>query len=211
MKHKTKVWLGLGFLIAVVAACGAYDQRNCYTEGEDCRGGEGPKGDEGEPGPRGVTGVTGASGKSGKDGRDGVDGKDGKDGSQGLIGLNGTPGIQGPKGETGEQGEQGEKGDQGEAGEKGETGDQGEQGEKGDKGDQGFPGVNGSVVTTVIPCPSLAGSYPEVLLCIDSKLYAVFNPNGTQTRYVEVPAGNYVTTDGRACIFTVVSACTISY
>jgi hypothetical protein len=47
------------------------------------------------------------------------------------------------------------------------------------------------------------------LLCIDDVLYAVFNASANETRLTVVGPGNYITTDGRACHFTVVNACTI--
>jgi hypothetical protein len=84
-------------------------------------------------------------------------------------------------------------------------------GPQGPAGEQGPPGLNGTFITPVLPCPDLAGAFPEVLLCIDETLYAVYDGNGANkdVRYVELIPGNYVTTDGRGCNFTVIQNCEI--
>jgi hypothetical protein len=82
-------------------------------------------------------------------------------------------------------------------------------GERGADGEPGLPGSAGTIITPVIPCPTRSGAFPEVLLCIDNTLYAVFV--GSQTRYAAIPAGSYQTTDGRYCNFRVESTCTLSY
>lgn len=88
---------------------------------------------------------------------------------------------------------------------------QGPPGPQGPQGEQGAPGLSGSIVTPVVTCPSLPGSYPEVLLCIDDVLFAVYADGGsaTKVRYVELPPGVYTTTDGRDCTFRVISGCEI--
>src|SRR4051812_46465108 len=81
-------------------------------------------------------------------------------------------------------------------GPQGEKGEQGQQGQQGEPGQPGAPGLNGTLVLPVLPCPSLPGSYPEVFLCIEDKLYAVFDPSHPgSVRYTELIAGvSYVTT-----------------
>ena len=115
-------------------------------------------------------------------------------------------------GADGETGPRGAEGAQGPAGRDGLDGVDGSPGVKGDQGEPGMPGASGSIITPVIPCPSKSGSYPEVLLCIENKLYASFTSNNHHdVRYAEVGPGNYQTTDGRACVFSVVSGCTLNY
>jgi hypothetical protein len=88
------------------------------------------------------------------------------------------------------------------------NGPRGEPGPKGDSGDRGPEGAAGrdgnDAYAEVVPlCPNLAGAYPEVLLRISGKLYAVFAPGTPNVRLVEIVPGSYVTTDGRSCSFTV--------
>lgn len=111
--------------------------------------------------------------------------------------VEGSPGPQGPAGSPGPAGRDGVDGN---------PGKDGEPGVRGPAGPQGAPGTR---VAPVLPCPSLPGNYPEVLLCIDNALYAVYNDTGTTTRYVLVPPGTYRTTDGRACYFQVIEGCNI--
>jgi hypothetical protein len=137
------------------------------------------------------------------------------DGSTANI-SNGKNGAQGEAGEVGAQGEKGEKGDQGEQGVAGEDGLNGLNGTDGIDGAQGEPGLPGtpgdSLITPMVPCPTLSGSYPQVLLCINDRLYTVYvDKNPHDTRYAEVPPGTYETTDGRACAFRVVAGCSITY
>ncbi len=103
--------------------------------------------------------------------------------------------------------------EQGPPGEPGSVGPRGEPGKDGESivGPQGSPGKDGSIITPVIPCPTLGGSHPEVLLCIDQKLYAVYDGYQAQdTRYVQLEVGTtYQTTDGRACIFRVLTGCNL--
>lgn len=79
-------------------------------------------------------------------------------------------------------------------------------------------GVNGSdavtpVIQVIKPCPNLAGSNPEVLLVLPGRqLLASVSKNqgGVETRLSIVQPGGYVTTDGRACAFSV-SANSVSW
>lgn len=121
--------------------------------------------------------------------------------------------ITGPAGTKGDKGEVGEKGSSGESitGPKGDKGDQGPEGTTGPKGDTGDAGQDATVsIYPVIACPQLAGSFPEVMLCIANRLFAVYDSSQLgRVHYTEVIPGNYVTTDGRSCFFTVVSGCNI--
>ena len=116
-----------------------------------------------------------------------------------LLNIELTPGPQGEKGDQGIQGVQGEQGIQGEQGEQGEKGDKGAKGNKGAKGDAGQDGQFGSVITL---CPNVSGQFKEVLFSIGGKLYAVLK-SGNNVALIEVGNGNWTTTDGRTCNFTV--------
>jgi hypothetical protein len=96
-------------------------------------------------------------------------------------------------------------------GQDGADGSKGDQGDKGDQGLPGSPGVPGTSISVVIPCPNVSGDFPEVLLKIGNDLYAALNikqGNGNaavlkQVALVKLINGNYATTDGRTCNFTV--------
>lgn len=77
-------------------------------------------------------------------------------------------------------------------------------------GKDGSDGTDGTIVETIPLCPDLPGNYPEILIRIDDKLYALFDhPSGE--RLVEVVPGNYHTTDGRNCHFTITNELEVSY
>ena len=137
---------------------------------------------DGQQGSAGAGGSTGAAGHDGVSGHDGVAGKDGLYGPTGPAGVDGAQGVQGAVGDTGAVGA---------------------------TGAQGFPGHDGSVITPVVPCPADTSGYPEVLLCIDSVLYAVYDDSGTDVHYAVIPPGSYRTTDGRQCTFAVTAGCGI--
>lgn len=143
---------------------------------------------------------------------EGKQGATGERGAQGEKGDTGAQGAAGPAGPQGPQGEPGLPGAQGPQGERGQDGIAGVDGTDGIDGSDGVPGVPGTSVVPVPICPHIGGNYPEVLLCIDNKLYAVFT-EGTvlTTRYVQVPTGTYRTTDGRMCLFRVTTGCTLTY
>jgi hypothetical protein len=101
-----------------------------------------------------------------------------------LLNIELTPG---PQGEKGDQGIQGNKGAKGAAGLKGADGEDGEDGQF------------GSVITL---CPNVSGQFKEVLFSIGGKLYAVLK-SGNNVALIEVGNGNWKTTDGRTCNFTV--------
>lgn len=130
---------------------------------------------------------------NGKAGANGVNGTSGVDGSNGVDGTNGKDGTDGSNGLNGTNGTNGIDGKD---------------------GAPGMPGKDGSTIEPLIPCPDKSGSYPEVLLCIDNSLYAVFfgeNKEKKDVRYSKIPSGSYQTTDGRECKFKVTTGCELAY
>lgn len=75
-------------------------------------------------------------------------------------------------------------------------------GPPGAQGPQGDPGPTG--VTAVKFCPNLGGGngYPESGLIIDNAVYALYYAPPTAS-ISKITPGNYVTTDGRSCNFTI--------
>ncbi len=77
----------------------------------------------------------------------------------------------------------------------------------------GSPGADApptpySVVQVVKPCPTISGSFPEVLLVMQDRSIlasASENANGKNTRLSLLIPGTYSTTDGRSCNFTITS------
>ena len=97
-------------------------------------------------------------------------------------------------------------------GEKGEPGDQGPIGPKGSpgpKGDTGTAAPNPNIYPLQL-CPDIPGPYPEVLMCFNGRLFAVYG-DPKRISYVEVTPGKYLTTDGRPCYFIVKSKCEVTY
>jgi len=139
----------------------------------------GPKGDTGEAGTDGTDGVNGTDGQDGVDGVNGVDGQDGEDG------LDGQDGVDGQDGQDGVDGQDGAIGPVGPAGPMGPTG----------------PAALQEVVN---PCGE-QGLYEEVLLRFSTgQLMALYYDAGNQKSFLtELSPGNYVTTDGFSCLFTV--------
>lgn len=79
-------------------------------------------------------------------------------------------------------------------------------------GSQGPKGDAGTVILVQAFCPNLGGGigFQEQYLIIDNKAYAVYY-DGTRTFLAYLKPGNYVTTDGRSCNFTVNTDGTVSY
>lgn len=82
-------------------------------------------------------------------------------------------------------------------------------GPKGDPGPRGEPGDPN--IENVVLCPSISGPYPENLLRINDVLYAVYYDASRGASLVVVTPGNYVSTDGRNCHFTVHNDLTVTY
>jgi len=80
----------------------------------------------------------------------------------------------------------------------------------GPKGDDGSsaPPTPYTVTQVIKPCPTVSGSNPEVLLVLANRsiLASVSQSAGANTRLAFVTAGSYMTTDGRACAFTVTAS-----
>lgn len=82
----------------------------------------------------------------------------------------------------------------------------------GPTGSKGDPGVSVNQITVVQFCPGVTPTYPltfpEIGLCINNSLYAVYSANdGFLT---QVPPGQYRSNAiGSACNFTVLSNCVI--
>lgn len=89
----------------------------------------------------------------------------------------------------------------------------GSKGDKGDKGDQGDAGEDGldadityQIVSIVDPCGlQHAQGFDEVILKLGNGTYLSSfsdNANGKNTRFGILPNGNYITTDGTDCHFS---------
>lgn len=84
---------------------------------------------------------------------------------------------------------------------RGPKGDNGVNGAQGTQGQQGTPGTS---VQAQPFCPNIAGGigFQEQYITIAGQAYAVYY-DGTHTFLALLKPGNYVTTDGRDCHFTV--------
>ena len=175
----------------------------------------GPKGDNGV-GSQGQTGQDGASCQLNSEGYlscpDGSsfkipEGKAGVDGSSCTVEPNSVGStITCPDGSTSVV----VNGTNGTNGTDGTSGTDGAAGTNGTNGNNGTDGVDATPITLVPFCPSIAGAFPEFGMCIGNQLIAVYDgPTNSDVRLVKLTPGNYQTTDGRACTFTLVSGCTI--
>lgn len=81
-------------------------------------------------------------------------------------------------------------------------GKDGKNGVNGLDGLNGKDGVDAQEIKVVTFCKSKEYNYMETGLCIDGKPYAVLSQNGLAS-LIEVPNGDYVTTDGSDCRFTI--------
>jgi hypothetical protein len=54
----------------------------------------------------------------------------------------------------------------------------------------------------LIPCPENIGAYPALLYKNNNNVFAV-SQSGNNIQYVHLSAGNYTSTDGRSCNYTV--------
>lgn len=155
--------------------------------------------------------VEGAKGEPGKDAEPAVNGRDGKDG---IDGERGETGATGPQGSQGVAGSVGATGPQGVAGIPGAIGPQGPKGDTGDVGSigpQGLPGSDGqdlnpspyTIVELIDPCGDTPNAYDEILFKTSSGIILAHYSDGVKQFFVVLTPGNYQTTDGNGCLFTV--------
>lgn len=91
----------------------------------------------------------------------------------------------------------------------GEQGIQGAQGIPGMAGATGAAGADGTVVTPVKFCPTDNSTHPEYGLLIGEELFAVYwgstpaSPSVSQAFLTKLMAGNYMSTGGNNCLFSV--------
>lgn len=90
----------------------------------------------------------------------------------------------------------------------------GELGPVGLPGIQGEPGAAGSVIEPIQLCPTLGPpvyptNFPEVGLCLDSKLYGVYDLDASHVFLGEIPPGAYSSTSPQTCSFTVAPNCQV--
>lgn len=127
-----------------------------------------------------------------------------------------------PKGEKGDQGAVGIPGGEGPQGDQGIQGIAGLNGTNGTNGTNGSNGTNGAnapinpydIAGLINPCGDAPGIYDEVFIKLNNgTVIASFSANnaGDLTRFVVVPAGSYITTDGDNCVFTINSSGIITY
>lgn len=91
----------------------------------------------------------------------------------------------------------------------------GAKGDTGGKGDDGKDGAPGSVIEPVALCPDRGdtvypSNFPEYALCLDNKLYGVYDQDGNHVFLAELPPGAYVSTSPSGCSFTVGDDCEIT-
>lgn len=194
-------------LILTLSACGIQ-----YRYGKD-----GTNGVDGSNGTTGAQGPTGQSGTNGSNGHNSL-----------LVTLSGAPGCV-AGGKTLLVGTDLDDSTTLEAGEvtasaeicNGQNGADGVDGEDGQDGTNGVNGTNGAdapptaltPVEIVDPCGDAPGVYDEVFVRLQNgTLLASFSQNssGLNTRFSVLVAGNYMTTDGDNCTFSVNGAGVIS-
>lgn len=145
---------------------------------------------KGEKGDQGIPGLPGIAGANGQDGTNGTNGTDGQNGTSCTV-ASVSPGIEAPYG-----------------GALITCGSSSTLLLNGEPGPQGEPApMTPYTITEIIDvCNDTPNKYDEVLLRTQSgKLLASFsdNVNGYNTRLSELTAGNYMTSDGTNCFFTV--------
>lgn len=98
-------------------------------------------------------------------------------------------------------------------GPKGDTGAQGPKGDTGENGNNGSNGADAVSVYAVQLCPnnppaSYPNVFPEVALCIQHKLYGVYN--GNIDYFSEIPPGNYSSIAPQGCNLHVYPDCVVT-
>jgi hypothetical protein len=215
--------------LAVVTAVGLSCSRVGYKKQNECRTTEdndnlvitcqdniiripkvkGPKGDRGTLGPRGYPGENGTNGVNGQDGADGKSCSVSstttgaiiscEDGTSAVInnGVDGTNGVDGQDGAAGQDGQDGVNGTNGANGQDGANGVDGADGQD-------------SIIEVINPC-GVEGGFEEVLFRLSNgKVYAVYF-SGSLSFLTELTPGNYQTTDGHSCSFTVNTDLTVTW
>lgn len=75
----------------------------------------------------------------------------------------------------------------------------------------GTDGIDATPIETIELCPTVAGgSFKEYLLRINGALYGVY-ASGSRIGLTRLSPGNWVTTDGRSCHFTISILNQVSY
>ena len=172
----------------------------------------------------GINGINGINGTNGANGTNGTNGTNGVNASITLEsvlssatcpngGVRFTSGSSAPvevcNGINGINGEQGLTGMQGIPGLAGSNGTNGTDGTDGVDGANGTNGTNGTIVTPVKFCSSDNSTFPEYGLMIGNDLYAVYwgstpaSPHHSQAFLTKLVAGNYQSTGGNNCLFTI--------
>lgn len=165
----------------------------------------GPRGRRGGFGDRGEVGLPGAPGENGKSCTVSsiLNGAiiNCEDGTSSIV-YNGTNGVDGADGSDGSDGTDGADGQDGQDGQNGQDGADGADGED---GQDLTPGMY-AITEVVVLCPSIAGSYKEVLLRLGSGQLMAHYSHGNMQFLTLIGAGSYQSTDGRGCNFTVGTA-----
>lgn len=154
-------------------------------------------------------------------GADGVDGEDGADGVDGIDGIDGIDGASCDVAQVEGQGAlvtcgenmvmiyNGQDGADGEDGSDGENGSNGMDGEDGADGQNGQDGVS-SVIEIIDPCGD-QGRFDEVLLRLHDGSLLAHYASGSRQFLTFIGPGNYITTDGLGCSFTVDNDMNVSW
>lgn len=213
--------VALGMWLLVLSGCGAEDWRetDCY---DGCEPPEVYDGSEPEDEPRTVVGPSGSTGPGGKRGPSGDRGPAGPAGERGAEGVPGEIGADGLQGAMGPEGEAGPAGPAGPIGPPGVDGSScsvtpavggvlisctdgtsavlmdGEDGENGEDA----PPTPYTVTEMIDPCGDQA-QFDEILMRLANDQLVAHFSSGSLEFLTVIPPGNYVTTDGTHCYFTV--------
>ena len=148
-------------------------------------------------------GLNGQNGTNGTDGANGVDGENGSDGEDGLDGQSVTITVA----SSGQCPTGGIVVSLGTASHTICNGAQGAPGEDGEDGEDGSTGPAGPAGTSFVQAVPLCSGSSEFGLIIGNTLYAVYHQelsSGKSNTFLSaIAAGNYVTTDGTGCTFSV--------
>lgn len=173
----------------------------------------------------GLNGSAGQDGSNGNDGSAGADGQNGSNGTSASVSLESVAAGQecpsggvklssssSPNSQTicnGSNGLAGLAGADGNNGSNGNDGQDGSNGAKGENGLNGIAGKDGTIVTPVKFCSNDNSNFPEYGLMIGTELFAVYwgttpaSPNNAQAFLAKLTPGNYKSTGGNNCNFTI--------